>query len=118
MFPTARGPTHAGGTLKLKASETYVIWKFAIYELETFAACPICKGTELLAAARALRTWVQTVRECGACLTRDQYHTLLDSANRTPANADRAGVKPTPKFHTFGHVTARSWHLGNPKIYD
>jgi len=119
MMPNPNDPEHAGGILKLKASETYVVLKFAIYELEQFiASCDIYKGKELLEAARALVTWVQTVRESGACLTRDQYQTLLDCANRTLAYADQAGVWPTPKFHTFGHVTARSWRMGNPAVYD
>eukprot|EP00959_Pyramimonas_sp_CCMP1952_P379103 7940983-Pyramimonas_sp.AAC.1 len=78
MMTTPNDPEHAGGILKLKASETYVVLKFAIYELEKFPICDTYQGKELLEAARALVTWVQTVRESGAQLTRDQYQTLLD----------------------------------------
>ena len=107
MLPEEHGPNHHGGILKLKASETYVVLKFAVYELEVHADCNVYKHSELLGAARALVTWVQTMHRSPAKLSRDQYNTLVDAAQRTLLLSERAEVHPTPKFHTFGHVTAR-----------
>lgn len=110
------GEPHPGGVLKLKAAECGTLLPWAI-DLVVEKGQAVAFRQELLSAARALQTWLETTRENGPVLAPGVAQVLRDSAQRCLLNCMRAKVKFVPKHHFFAHLSLSAASIGNPKVY-
>ena len=101
------GAEHSGAPLKLKASETYTVFKYALDRLVAFRHHGIHECENLIQAGSALGQWKETVHKASAKLSRSEFQSMIDNASRFVVYSEKAGIHFTPKFHGFGHLTAR-----------
>ena len=97
---------HPGRAIKLKAAETATMLEFAIDRLTVYKE-NVAHHAPLLNAGEAMLKWIKTCRTARTRLTPQEYQILLDNCNRFLCSCDAAGIASTPKFHLFGHLTAR-----------
>ena len=75
------------------------------------------KGEELKAAAAALITYMDIMRDNPADMNADACEKLMHSCLRTLDMMNRAECGFTPKCHLWLHLTQRVPLCGNPRLY-
>ena len=106
---------HPGCAMKSKAAETQVLFEWALDLLLEYTDIP-CHA-EMLAAGRALKSWVDICRGEPLLVSRASAQRLSDVATRHLLMCERAQISFVPKHHMFSHSAVRLRAMGNPRQY-
>jgi hypothetical protein len=99
---------HPGCLAKTKAYESWILMKFSMSLLETYAD-EIPYGQELRGAGEALENFVSILQTEPLVVAPDKIQVLFDLMHRALIMFEEAKVHFVPKFHFCIHLAQRSW---------
>ena len=104
-------------TCRTKAAQTWGFLLFLIDRMEAFLHFLPAEAGKYLAAAKAMRSLVQTWNCAGTNLTVEQKQAAFDNWQRFLNITDDWEDLFTPKRHLTTHLVARTAFHGNPRRY-